>query len=1455
MKLWNLIQNCLGKIEDSRLDSQPQTHSVDVVPGLSLPVPVPVPVHSPISNSSNVSSSFLSIISELTSIALDEELFTQDVSVSSNDVAAGVAFESVDIDLRPGLLLDTGADLSLVFSDILDLKLGWFESISTHSLPKPIKITAAFGHSVFAETYVKFRLAPFKADGKHSVVWLTGYALLLPICSPHGVAVVAGRDFLNTHHYALKQGHHYLNQQQVDDAIVANNSIRSLVNFHSVSLRDQGEIYCEEPDVCGRLFDRPHDPGGSENVQIHELDRFPKNLAKILRKYPALYRQTLSRDVVHTYTVELHDFDYNQKVPFYPMKDPAQKEFLDKFIKDALEAGLIETAKDHERVALAPLFLVPDKSNLYRPVNDYRSVNPSLDSIQLPIKTVAEILESTGGYRWYSKLDIRKAFHNIGLEGDYLGFATSSDRFIFRRLPFGLKVSPAVWVRFINKILKEVDVVQDTAVEIYMDDLVLCAQTQDAMMVLLDNVLNALNRYNLRVKLAKVELMQSSIEFLGYKLDCDGYIPILSDAVKDALDVWQAPSTRRGLQRLLGLTNYLRAHIPRYKELMAPIQAFVSKDSKWNQEIINQNFPIIIAAIKNVVKLNHFNKDLETTILVDASLLGVGAILLQENGVIGYFSKRFNGAQTRYSTTEREFLAIVSVLNAHPHLKACPQLVIHTDHQALTSLNHLKNRINNIRIQKLLDYITGYGSNIVLKYINGDQNMSDIFSRFNIDQQPPIKLLLDDYKWAIFDLNNFVRQTSEFSRGALNSFAISGAVDVYGMNPGGVDGSGMNHSSGAIRGLDTGVEDSRGSEDRAKDNADKSRGAPVGCEDGRGSEDRIQNRAAGRGGEIAVVEDSREPEIPSEKSIIESPFQSISLSDPALNPGKVNFPHYALENLSALNIESIRAHLQNSQIQLSDDLKPLLPYFTIIDNSLKVILENGDEILSVVDSAHFVQVANQEHQSFHGTVQSLHYIMTKLKKLWTPKLVILLQSVVRSCSACDIYQSFKEIPSSLGSYKYFREFSTFSMDFIQLPSSHLPVIQPTTPSRPYRYCLHFIEHSTGYMFGIPALSADSLTVFTGIYMVKMMFPGVNLLICDNGAHFNTQYVKDAAAMFALNLKFGPVYHPMAQGRVERGNQSVKRILKSLVKDKSNFSDWISHYFKAISIYNSTPNLTGFSPFYLAFGIQPSPNDTSSLLSPKDFTPSSNLELQYIPKLLENTHSRPQDNILLFKLDSGKELNAHEVVQEELFYTNIRLAVVRSTLVDARNKNFSHKFAARQMRRLLLEPITKKITYSIGQWVYLRRFKKANKLMPSYVGPFIISKILSPTTYSLRYPDSNESYVPPNVNNNKAPHGAISPLLHSGVKTKELAGVNVYHSKDLRPYYMIYGSPLLSVADLTTKFGLQERAAFKKILDGYNTEGAKIDSLQFQQLETMSFVLFGSLEILLDDYVSDSSIFS
>lgn len=118
---------------------------------------------------------------------------------------------------------------------------------------------------------------------------------------------------------------------------------------------------------------------------------------------------------------------------------------------------------------------------------------------------------------------------------------------------------------------------------------------------------------------------------------------------------------------------------------------------------------------------------------VDASATGAGAVLLQEDsqGIdhpVCYFSRKFDKHQLRYSTIEKETLALLLALqhfevyvggSSHP-------VVVYTDHNPLVFLSRMYNQ--NQRLMRWSLIVQNYNLRILHK--KGSENvMADALSR------------------------------------------------------------------------------------------------------------------------------------------------------------------------------------------------------------------------------------------------------------------------------------------------------------------------------------------------------------------------------------------------------------------------------------------------------------------------------------------------------------------------------------------------------------------------------------------------------------------------------------------------------------------------------------------------------------------------------------------------------
>ena len=113
----------------------------------------------------------------------------------------------------------------------------------------------------------------------------------------------------------------------------------------------------------------------------------------------------------------------------------------------------------------------------------------------------------------------------------------------------------------------------------------------------------------------------------------------------------------------------------------------------------------------------------------DASHTQLGAVIAQEGQPIAFYSRKLNPAQTRYTTTERELLAICETLKEFRNILLGYEIRVYCDHKNLTYKNFNVKRVMRWRL-----LIEEFGAD--LNYIKGENNIvADALSR--LDLIPP----------------------------------------------------------------------------------------------------------------------------------------------------------------------------------------------------------------------------------------------------------------------------------------------------------------------------------------------------------------------------------------------------------------------------------------------------------------------------------------------------------------------------------------------------------------------------------------------------------------------------------------------------------------------------------------------------------------------------------------------
>ncbi|KAL5516791.1 hypothetical protein EMCRGX_G002204 [Ephydatia muelleri] len=149
------------------------------------------------------------------------------------------------------------------------------------------------------------------------------------------------------------------------------------------------------------------------------------------------------------------------------------------------------------------------------------------------------------------------------------------------------------------------------------------------------------------------------------------------------VEAFSTPKTKKEVRCFLGLTGYYRKFIPDYASIAASLTDLTRKTSP-NQVVWNES--------------PDFERDF--VLQTDASDVGVGAVLSQVDDTgadhpVAYFSRKLPPREQKYSTIEKECLAIKLATQAFTLGKP---FIVQTDHRALEWLDRLKE--NNAKLSR-----------------------------------------------------------------------------------------------------------------------------------------------------------------------------------------------------------------------------------------------------------------------------------------------------------------------------------------------------------------------------------------------------------------------------------------------------------------------------------------------------------------------------------------------------------------------------------------------------------------------------------------------------------------------------------------------------------------------------------------------------------------------------------
>ncbi|XP_047984727.1 uncharacterized protein K02A2.6-like [Leguminivora glycinivorella] len=417
--------------------------------------------------------------------------------------------------------------------------------------------------------------------------------------------------------------------------------------------------------------------------------------------------------------------------PYRRIPLPIQQKVESK-IQELLDRDIIEEVNGPSRW-VSPMVPIMKENGDLRLCVDMRRANAAILRENHPLPCMDKLLPEIGKAKYFSKLDIKDAFHQLELHPDcrhITTFITAKGLYRYKRLMFGICCAPEIFQKVLEKLLVKCDGVIN-----FIDDILVFGEDEQQHDMRLEMVLKVIKENNIQLNEQKCIYKVKQVHFLGHELSKHGVKPL--PKYMESITTFRLPITIEELQSFLGLVNYVNKWLPNLATRTEPLKELLRKKlgkksdirPYWTSEQ-DKAFTELKDALSKIQTLGFYDIKDKTQVIADASPVGLGAILIQtdSNGprIIAYGNRTLTDCERKYSQTEKEALALVWSVEHFNIFLFGKKFDLITDHKPLEILFGSRSK-PCARIERWVLRLQSYDYNVIYK--PGKVNIADPLSR------------------------------------------------------------------------------------------------------------------------------------------------------------------------------------------------------------------------------------------------------------------------------------------------------------------------------------------------------------------------------------------------------------------------------------------------------------------------------------------------------------------------------------------------------------------------------------------------------------------------------------------------------------------------------------------------------------------------------------------------------